>query len=452
MQQNEFLGGVVEGFYGRPWTCTGRLQLFRQLAEWGLNTYFYAPKDDLKQRAIWREPYTKTELSPIQQLIEACARHQIRFIYGLSPGLDIEFSNAAELDFLKQRFAQLLEVGVEHFALLFDDLPGDMREEDCQAFPSLAAAQCSVANDVYLWVRGHSPDCRFLFCPTPYCGRMESWHLAGAGYLETVGERLDPQIDVLWTGPEIVSKEITVESIQRLTGKILRAPVIWDNLFANDYDQQRLYCGPYSGRPVELKQHLAGILVNPNNELAINFVPLRTLGEYLRAERCWAPRAAFLDAVAAWLPSFETVGEPITLDELILLADCFYLPYVGGPKSMELYEVIECLAVKPVEAWKGADRLFVELNERVQTTFDKLTELDNRELFYAWSRHAWALKEELQLVEGFVAKKQAGEATPAVESHLPGTYRGGTIANLQALLTMDEQGRFCARQTIIEPL
>src|SRR5262245_29173716 len=51
----ELLTGVVEGFYGKPWTHGERTELFEWMAEWGLNTYLYAPKDDLKHRAIWRE-------------------------------------------------------------------------------------------------------------------------------------------------------------------------------------------------------------------------------------------------------------------------------------------------------------------------------------------------------------------------------------------------------------
>ena len=51
----DFLGGVVEGFYGQVWAQHQRLHLFEQMASLGLNTYFYAPKNDLKHRAIWRE-------------------------------------------------------------------------------------------------------------------------------------------------------------------------------------------------------------------------------------------------------------------------------------------------------------------------------------------------------------------------------------------------------------
>jgi hypothetical protein len=55
--ESEFLSGVIEGFYGKPWTPAERIELFGSMARWGLNTHFYAPKDHLHHRALWREPY-----------------------------------------------------------------------------------------------------------------------------------------------------------------------------------------------------------------------------------------------------------------------------------------------------------------------------------------------------------------------------------------------------------
>jgi hypothetical protein len=52
---------VVEGFYGRPWTDAQRHALVRQLGDLGLNAYLYAPKDDLRHRARWRDPYPSDE-------------------------------------------------------------------------------------------------------------------------------------------------------------------------------------------------------------------------------------------------------------------------------------------------------------------------------------------------------------------------------------------------------
>lgn len=43
----------------------------------------------------------------------------------------------------------------------------------------------------------------------------------------------------------MVSHKISVESIEEVSAVLRRAPVIWDNLHANDYDPQKLFLGPY---------------------------------------------------------------------------------------------------------------------------------------------------------------------------------------------------------------
>jgi protein O-GlcNAcase/histone acetyltransferase len=196
-----FLAGVIEGFYGPPWSTAERLELFETMSAAGLDTYFYCPKDDWKQRAIWREPYSEAEAAALADLVQACHRHRLRFVYALSPGLDLHYSRAEDLETLGRRFDQMLALGVGHFALLFDDIPDHLDPADLARWGSLASAQCHVANTVRQWVRERRPDGRFLFCPTPYCSRMVRAGLGGEGYLETVGRELAPDIDVLWTGP-----------------------------------------------------------------------------------------------------------------------------------------------------------------------------------------------------------------------------------------------------------
>jgi protein O-GlcNAcase/histone acetyltransferase len=272
---------------------------------------------------------------------------------------------------------------------------------------------------------------------------MDRAHLGGAGYLDELGQRLNSEIDVLWTGPKIVSEEIPIVSIERLAQRIRRAPVIWDNLFANDYDGRRLYCGPYSGRRREIRAAVRGILINPNIEYPINFVPLRTFAEFLSGDGEWNSRAAFLASVTEWLPHFATVGQPLSLDDLVMLADCFYLPHAEGSASRQLFELVERLLAQPVDAWGTAYDEFIATNRRIQALFERLTELRDRELFYAWSRRGWELKEELQVLDAVLAHKKAGGDLIAgyeLGTHLPGTYRGGLLARLEQQLEMDSQG------------
>lgn len=51
--------------------------------------------------------------------------------------------------------------------------------------------------------------------------------------------------DACYLGPKVVSHKISVESIEEVSSVLKRAPVIWDNIHANDYDPQRLFLGPY---------------------------------------------------------------------------------------------------------------------------------------------------------------------------------------------------------------
>lgn len=443
--QEDYLAGVVEGFYGQTWTQPQRFTLFEQMAEWGLNTYFYSPKDDLKHRAIWRESYDDSELAQLKEVIQACEQHGLRFIYGLSPGLDIRFSDADETETIKRRFRQLIDSGARHFALLFDDLPGNMSDDDLKTFGSLAEAQCSVTNAVFSWLREQFSDSRLLFCPTPYCDRMDRWNLGGDEYLDQIGQFLAPGIDVLWTGPEIISEEISPESIRDLAARIGREPVIWDNLHANDYDLRRLFCGPYCGRPAETLRLVKGVLTNPNNEFGINYVPLKTMAECLNDPDSYDPRPSFVNAVQHWLECFESVRAPLQARDLELLADCYYLPFEDGESAIRLQQIVDRLIHEPPEAWGSDFDTFLDYHERISTIFETLTELKDRDLFYAWSRRIWELREEMGLLKGFLEGRKAGNDNAdgiALETHLLHTCRGGIVARLQRHTTLDEQGRF----------
>lgn len=440
---DDFLGGVIEGFYGRPWSHSQRLTMIGQLNSWRLNTYFYAPKDDLKHRALWRECYDATEIDAMTELVAACQRSDVNFIYGISPGLDIRFSDRAELETLQQRLRQMLEIGVRHFALLFDDLPGDMSAQDRQQFSCIASAQASVTNSIFQWLAEQHSNFRLLFCPTPYCDHMDRHELGGADYLDTIGRDLIGKIDVFWTGPAIISEDIPAKTIDALAKRIGRKPMIWDNLHANDYDQRRLFCGPYS-RSNELRDSVRGILSNPNNEFPIDFIPLRTLGDYLN-EESYDPRTAYVAAAKDWSKHFTTITSQVSYDSVVLLADCHYLPFSDGDEARKLEACIAKLLDQPAESWGGAWLEFESFHDRVDGLFEQLSQLNDRELFYAWSRRIWDLKEELDLISDFAKAKHNGELSDAgfaSESHLPSTCRGGFVANLQRRLKMNDQGRF----------
>jgi protein O-GlcNAcase/histone acetyltransferase len=445
-ETTRFLSGVIEGFYGPPWAQSERLELFDWMAAWGLNTYFYCPKDDWKQRAIWRESYSDAEADILREMIRACSSRGLHFIYALSPGLDIRYSSEADLDHLRQRFEQMLGLGCTHFALLFDDIPDRLDPADVSRWGSLAAAQAHVANTLLDWTLQRSPGARFLFCPTPYCGRMAAAKLGGPDYLPTLGTHLAPGIDILWTGPEIISREITVEHVRELAAILRRKPLIWDNLHANDYDGRRFFCGPYSGRPREILSEVAGVLTNPNCEFQLNYVAFRTLAAFIRDPGPWNPRAAYLDALREWHAHFATCGSnPIAFDDLVLLGDCYYLPYEDGPEAGRLFAGIDALLASDPTGWGDRAAEFRTIALRLRDVCARIAELRRRPLFYALGRRVWELREEMDLLERYVSLR-AANPDPACrigsDFHLPGTYRGGFVARLQSLLRQTAAGDF----------
>ncbi|XP_034424599.1 protein O-GlcNAcase isoform X1 [Hippoglossus hippoglossus] len=312
-EKNPFLCGVVEGFYGRPWSMDQRKVLFQWMQHWGLNTYLYGPKDDLKHRLLWREVYSPEEEGQLRTLIVEAESRGLRFVYSLSPGQDIVFSSSCDLTLLKRKLRQVSDLGCQAFAILFDDIDHSLCQADSEAFSSFAHAQVNVTNDMYRFL-GEPPV--FLFCPTEYCGSLCSPSVSKSPYLQTVGEDLLPNITVIWTGNKVISRKLSVDCLAEVESVLQRPPLIWDNLHANDYDSRRLFLGPFKGRETGLRSHLRGLLLNPNCEFEANYIPLHTLGSWYRAgeeerkdEECeYCPDRALSAALHDWM---EELNQPL---------------------------------------------------------------------------------------------------------------------------------------------
>ncbi|XP_026722831.1 protein O-GlcNAcase-like isoform X6 [Athene cunicularia] len=217
----------------------------------------------------------------MRSLIEAAQEQGVEFVFAISAGQDMVLSSAGDRLLLLQKLRQVAAMGCHSFALLFDDIDPCMCQADRDVFPSLAQAQASVANEVYQELGQPSV---FLFCPTEYCSSLCSPSPRQSCYLLTIGQELLPGIGIIWTGPKVVSQELSAVLLEEVEGVLRRPPVIWDNLYANDYDCRRVFLGPYTGRAPGLVPRLRGLLLNPNCELQANFIPIHTLGSWFRSE------------------------------------------------------------------------------------------------------------------------------------------------------------------------
>lgn len=283
--------GLVEGFYGDPWSHDDRLRWFAFGASTGLDRYLYAPKDDPWHRERWREPYPDDRLADLAGLNRAAQQAGVRFVYAIAPGLDMRFDEPEEHAALAGKCRQLREAGIRSFALLFDDVPMDEPEALGRAHGDAATR---FADGVLGEAGLHEP---VLFCPTDYAGLERTPYRAG------LDETLPADALVLWTGADIVVGAVTADDIVRARAAFGRDLVLWDNFPVNDFDRTRVFLGPLTGR--EIAPGLVGILANPMVEAAPSLFALSTVAEWAQDPAGYSPSAAAGRAFARVAPGAE---------------------------------------------------------------------------------------------------------------------------------------------------
>lgn len=270
--------GIIEGFYGPPWTWTERAVVCAELAGAGMDTYVYAPKDDPLHRDRWREPYDAGFLAELEGLAGAGT---LRVGFAVSPGLSIDVRSASDRAALLAKLHSVVERGVSLVGLLLDDLP-----------PS--AGLGTDHGSLTAWLRQELPaDVELFMTPLHYTGTEAT------PYLDELAALVPESVPIAWTGPRVVNDMITVANAQTWSEAVGgRRPLLWDNTPVNDLIMgDRLFLGPLSGRDVDLPAHLSGYLANPMVQAAASVAPLRSAAAWLHgrdAEGEW--QAAIGDA------------------------------------------------------------------------------------------------------------------------------------------------------------
>jgi hyaluronoglucosaminidase len=281
--------GIVEGFYGRPWTHKERLDMISFISEVGMNAYMYAPKDDPYHRENWRNPYPSRKLESLRELASHAKSHGISFVFAVSPGMSVRYSDKRDIDAFMQKLKALYGAGVRDFAILYDDIPNALSNEaDREKFPNLASAQVCFANSVWERLKKWSGDNTLMVCPTQYNGDYNTEYVLG------IGAGLHQDIDIMWTGPDVCSRELTYEYTQAVTAALMRPVVYWDNYPVNDAGMRgELHIGPYTGRDRRLPEVCRGFFLNPMNQAEASKIALGAAASYLRNPEGYDPQAAW---------------------------------------------------------------------------------------------------------------------------------------------------------------
>ena len=287
--------GFIEGYYGNPWSTQDRINLMTWGGYYKLNSYFYAPKDDPKHNANWRELYTDEELNTlIKPLAEAGNNSKCRFVFALHPYMHdpIRYTSDAvyqeDLNILKQKFLQAIKVGVRQIAIMADD---------CNTVGQ--SNYIKTLNDMTAWIQSLQstyPDLKLLL---PFVAPGYEY----SGYGQSYYRNFPENIQIMMTGGQVwgfCSPYFT----NTFYNNVGRGAYMWINWPCSDNSKNHLIMGGYSDflQVGVDPSKLEGIVLNPMQQSEPSKVAI-----FGNACYCWNIWETEEEADAAWETSFACV-------------------------------------------------------------------------------------------------------------------------------------------------
>lgn len=273
--------GVVEGFYGTPWSHQARLKQLEFYGKNKMNTYIYGPKDDPYHSCPnWRKPYPEKEAQQISELVKMAKQNEVDFVWAIHPGQDIQW-NDADRDLLLGKFGKMYDLGVRAFAVFFDDISGEGTN------PTRQADLLNYIDNHFVKVKGDVKP--LVMCPTEY---NKSWSDPAKGYLATLGTKLNPSVQIMWTGDRVMS-DITEEGLKWVNEKIKRPAYIWWNFPVSDYVRAHLLMGAVYGLDTHVGKLMSGFVSNPMEYAEASKVAIFCVADY-----AWNP--ARFNSTQSW--------------------------------------------------------------------------------------------------------------------------------------------------------
>ena len=273
------LRGIVEGFYGTPWTFEDRADIMNFCRQSNFNSYIYAPKDDPYHREKWRLPYPAEKFSELERLVTIAKNNNVRFIFAVSPGLDLNYKgDKGEEDFktLIRKLDAMYQIGVRDFAIFFDDLKDDKGNHH-----ESGKLQAQFLNRVQKNLRNRYKDVApLIMVPTEYFYEDMVKGDKVKPYTHDLAKNLDPRIVVLYSGRGVVCDGITDKELAEVNKIFGREVGVWWNYPVNDYSltpdgnrNVKLALGAIEKLPTA---KITAIFFNPMEQVQMSKIALAT--------------------------------------------------------------------------------------------------------------------------------------------------------------------------------
>ncbi|MFD0340427.1 beta-N-acetylglucosaminidase domain-containing protein [Streptomyces sp. NPDC127117] len=324
--------GMTEGFYGQPWSREERLAQIGFMGRTKQNRYLYAAGDDPYRQARWRDPYPAGRRADFRALAERARAEHVTLGWAVAPGQAMCMSSAGDVKALTKKLDAMWALGVRVFQLQFQDVSYSEWhcDSDAETFGSgpraAARAQARVAGEVARHLADRYPGSQPLsVMPT------EFYQDGSTDYRKALAEELDDRVQIAWTGVGVVPRTITGGELAGARAAFGHPLVTMDNYPVNDYAQDRIFLGPYTGRDPAVATGSAALLANAMEQPSASRIPLFTAADFAWNPKGYRPQES-------WRAAIDDLagGDARTREALRALAGNSATSVLGGDESAYL--------------------------------------------------------------------------------------------------------------------
>ena len=342
--------GIIEGFYGKPYSSSVRKDLLRFMMRYKMNCYVYGPKSDPYHSGKWGEPYP-TELTESQKtsgfvcqqdlkdFTSVAADTKVSVVWAIHPGNAI-MNSATVVDDVMKKFGSMYDLGFRQFAIFADDVnvPGDEATMKKTA-DNVGAIQHAIEDKWNIAGADPADTVKALrFTPQIYCRAFAGPDSQYNSFFQAMSS-LPANVTVYYTGGGVWSVPNN-NDLNTLQAQFGRQAIWWWNYPCNDNGT-----GPSEIYPLDMKSNFVdmpnvgggsiaseltasnqGILCNPMEQGNASKTAIFSAGDY-----CWNNKG--FDNMKSWEASFKGV---LPGNESAQKAYRFLAPYLSknDPESL----------------------------------------------------------------------------------------------------------------------
>ena len=405
--------GIIEGYYGVPYSAEVSRDLFRFMARYKLNMYMYGAKSDPYHSQKWADPYPTSitseqrrlgylSQSMLRDITSTAHQCKVNFIWAIHPGSAFtNANNTTVVSKIMTKFQNMYKLGVRQFGLCVDDV-GIPTDDATLSLNASRVTQLQNLIDQKWNTSGAAPEDTVK--PLNLVPQLYNFSQSTAENRQKFYAALSStpaKVDVYITG----QKTWTVPNssdFQQGKSYLGREVSWWWNYPCNDQDVTKLFprdtytnfsLHPRISSSARLEADLQGaktILINPMQQGEVSKIALFSVGNYT-----W--NTAAFDNMASWEAALPAVVGREHAAALRLLAP--YLCYFDASAFSTLAARFKTALGKsgvPTEEMLAEVQGILEACADLQTL--ETSERESDRLFYSDVR-PWLLKLEAMAQE-----------------------------------------------------